>query len=43
MFAAPLVYLNYTVDDSLKTVELKKQQKIFKYLAYQRKFTSHFV
>ena len=24
IFAAPLIYLNYTVDDSLKTVMLKK-------------------
>ena len=24
IFAAPLIYLNYTIDDSLKTVMLKK-------------------
>ena len=44
IFAAPLIYLNYTIDDSLKTVMLKNYLRTkFKDLAYQRKFTSHFV
>ena len=41
IFAAPIIYMNYTVDGLLKTVELKKYLAInFKNLAYQWKFIS---
>ena len=35
IFAAPIIYLNHTVDGLLKTVELKNLAINFKYLAYQ--------
>ena len=44
IFAAPIIYLNYTVDDLFKNCRAKKYLAInFKYLAYQWKFISHHV